>query len=193
VEYPPLPLREAERTLALFVTGLTDGALMIAGNAEATAGGAYTDGRTIFLPERVAHAPMRAGNLRVYKATIAHTAAQRLYGTLELDGLDRLRAADSQLIFALFDIIEGTRLAARLTSDFPGSGAIWRPWDARAWRCARRWRRSAGGPRRSKPSCAARSAVKATISAGCGSHAGIPARPRGAPTTGRGLGSIDSR
>lgn len=122
VEYPPLPLREAERTLALFVTGLTDGALTIAGNAEATAGGAYTDGRTIFLPERVAHAPMRAGNLRVYKATIAHTAAQRLYGTLELDGLDRLRAADSQLIFALFDIIEGTRLAARLTSDFPGIG-----------------------------------------------------------------------
>ncbi len=123
VAHPPLTLREAERTLALFVVGLTDGALTIAGNAEASVGGAYTDGRTIFLPERIAYGSTRAENLRVYKATIAHTAAQRLYGTL--DGA--LWAAspampDMALLGALFDIVEGARLAARLADDFPGIG-----------------------------------------------------------------------
>ena len=124
VAHPPLALREAERTLTLFVTGLTDGLLTISGNVEATESGAYTDGRAIFLPERVAHAPTRAENLRVYKALIAHTAAQRLYGTLELDGaLERLRdAPDQGLQSALFDIVEGARLVARLSIDFPGIG-----------------------------------------------------------------------
>src|SRR4051812_34374911 len=94
VGYPPLTLRAAERTLALFVAGLTDGALVVVESAEATGRGAYTDGRTIYLPERVAYAPTRAGNLGVYKALIAHTSAQLRYGTLAQDGgLDRLRAA----------------------------------------------------------------------------------------------------
>ncbi|HEY8598250.1 MAG TPA: hypothetical protein VIL85_07455, partial [Thermomicrobiales bacterium] len=124
VTHPPLALRDAERTLTLFVTGLTDGLLAISGNAEATESGAYTDGRTIFLPERVAHAPTRVENLRVYKALIAHTAAQRLYGTLELDGaLERLRdTPDQGLQLALFDLVEGARLAARLAVDYPGIG-----------------------------------------------------------------------
>src|SRR5262245_26672430 len=92
--YPPLTLRAVERTLSLFVAGLTDGAMVVAESAEATGRGAYTDGRTIYLPERVAHAPTRAGNLGVYKTLIAHTSAQLRYGTLVQDGdLDRLRVA----------------------------------------------------------------------------------------------------
>ena len=123
VDHPPLTLREAERTLALFVAGLTDGALTIKGNAEATGSGAYTDGRTIFLPDRIAHAPTRAENLRVYKATIAHTAAQRLYGTLEGATLTTSPATpDLALLGALFEPVEDARLAARLAGDFPGIG-----------------------------------------------------------------------
>lgn len=124
VGHPPLTLRSAERTLSLFVAGLTDGALVVVESAEATGRGTYTDGRTIYLPEQVAHAPTRAGNLGVYKTLIAHASAQLRYGTLAQDGgLDRLRgAADHELLVALFDIVEGARLAGRLTADFPGVG-----------------------------------------------------------------------
>jgi nitric oxide reductase NorD protein len=124
VGHPPLAMRAVERTLALFVAGLTEGALVVAESAEATGCGAYTDGRTIYLPERVAHAPTRAGNLTLYKTLIAHAAAQLRYGTLAQDGgLDRLRgAADHELMVALFDIVEGARLAGRLAEEFPGVG-----------------------------------------------------------------------
>src|SRR5689334_7848583 len=86
VGHPPLALRAVERTLALFVAGLTDGALVVAESVEATGRGAYTDGRTIYLPERVAHTPTRAGNLGLYKTLIAHASAQLRYGTLAQDG-----------------------------------------------------------------------------------------------------------
>lgn len=119
---PPLGFREAERTLTLFVAGLTDGALTVTGSAEATGRGAYTDGRTVFLPELLAHAPTRAGNLLVYKALIAHASAQVRYGTLALDGdLERLDVAqDRESLAALFELVEGARLTARLATDFPG-------------------------------------------------------------------------
>ncbi len=121
--FPPLRLREAERTLALFVAGLTNGALILAGNVEATTSGAYTNGRTIFLPEQIAYAPARAGNLRLYKALIAHTAAQHLYGTLDPAGLEPLqRATDPALLATVFEVVEGARLAAHLARDFPGIG-----------------------------------------------------------------------
>ncbi len=119
---PPLTLRAAERSLALFAAGVSDGLLTIAEGADAAA---YTDGRTIFLPASLVHAPTREGNLRLYRAQIAHAGAQLRYGTLAQDGgLDRLRAAggDPALVAALFDIIEGARLVAWLTGDFPGSG-----------------------------------------------------------------------
>ncbi len=119
---PPLTLRAAERSLALFAAGVSAGLLTIAEGADAAA---YTDGRTIFLPASVVHAPTREGNLRLYRAQIAHAAAQLRYGTLAQDGgLDRLHAAggDPALAVALFEIIEGARLVARLTGDFPGSG-----------------------------------------------------------------------
>jgi nitric oxide reductase NorD protein len=119
---PPLALRAAERSLALFAAGVSDGLLTIAEGADASA---YTDGRTIFLPAVVVHAPTREGNLRLYRAQIAHAAAQLRYGTLaQDDGLEALRApgTDPGLVAALFDIVEGARLIARLTADFPGSG-----------------------------------------------------------------------
>ena len=121
---PPLPFRAVERTLALYVAGLSDGALIVAGSVEAIGRGAYTDGRTIYLPEQIAHAPTRAGNLSVYKTLIAHAAAQLRYGTLAQDGgLDRLRGAtDHDLMAAIFDIVEGARLAGSLGRDFPGIG-----------------------------------------------------------------------
>lgn len=122
--YPPLALRAVERTLALFVAGLTDGALVIVDSPEATQHGAYTDGRTIYLPGQVAHFASRAENLTVYKTLIAHAAAQLRYRTLAQDGgLDRLRATqDADLAAALFEIVEGARLSARLAGDFPGIG-----------------------------------------------------------------------
>jgi hypothetical protein len=72
---------------------------------------------------------MRAGNLRALQShDRAHGAQPRLYGTLELDGLDRLRADDPQLI--LRDLRHTrTRLAARLTSRFPGIGRDLATWD----------------------------------------------------------------
>lgn len=118
---PPLALRAVERSLALFAAGVSGGTLTIAaGGGEV----AYTDGRAIFLPATVAHAPTRAGNLRLYQALIAHAAAQLRYGTLAQDGgLDLLReGGDPALLAALFDIVEGARLTARLATDFPGSG-----------------------------------------------------------------------
>jgi len=42
---PPLTLRAAERSLALFAAGVSDGLLTIAEGADVAA---YTDGRTIF-------------------------------------------------------------------------------------------------------------------------------------------------
>ena len=125
--HPPLTFRSVERTLALFVAGLTDGALVAIESLEAAERGPYTDGRTIYLPPQVAHAATRAENLTVYRATIAHAAAQVFYGTLAIDatdgGLEPLRAApDVALTNAIFDLIEGTRLAARLAGDFPGIG-----------------------------------------------------------------------
>ncbi|MDP9370992.1 MAG: hypothetical protein M3Q65_00745, partial [Chloroflexota bacterium] len=121
---PPLTLPAVERVLALYTTGLTDGALTIASHAEAAEGGAFTDGRTIFLPERLDRYEGRASNLRLYKALIAHAAAQVLYGTLDGDGgLDPLGTApEPALATALFDLVEGTRLSARLGTEFPGIG-----------------------------------------------------------------------
>lgn len=122
--YPPLTFRSVERTLALFIAGLTDGALVAAESGEAAERGPYTDGRTVYLPPQVAHAATRAENLAVYRATIAHAAAQRFYGTLVADGgLEPLRAAPNvALAQAIFDLVEGARLAARLADDFPGLG-----------------------------------------------------------------------
>jgi nitric oxide reductase NorD protein len=121
---PALTFRAVERTLALFVAGLTDGALVATESGEAAERGPYTDGRTIYLPPQVAHGATRAENLTVYRATIGHAAAQVFYGTLAADGgLEPLRAApDASLAHAIFDIVEGTRLAARLSGDFPGIG-----------------------------------------------------------------------
>ncbi len=121
---PPLTFRAVERTLALFVAGLTDGALVATESLEALERGPYTDGRTIYLPPQIAHAATRAENLVVYRATIAHAAAQVFYGTLTIDGgLEPLRVApDVALTNAIFELIEGTRLAARLADDFPGIG-----------------------------------------------------------------------
>ncbi len=109
--------------LALYTAGLTDGALVIAERAEAERG-AYTDGRTIFLPDQVARYPTRAGNLLLYKVTIAHAAGQVRYGSLADEaGIGRLGAApDAPLASELFTILEGARLAARLAADFPGLG-----------------------------------------------------------------------
>src|SRR2546429_2730352 len=91
---PPLRCRAVERVLALFVAGLTDGAFVVTERHGNGPGEAYTDGRTIFLPEQIDRYPDRAGNLRLYKALIAHAAAQVFYGTLAHGGgIDRLRAA----------------------------------------------------------------------------------------------------
>lgn len=126
VAYPPLALRSVERILALYVAGLTDGALVVAEAGEATREGAFTDGQTIFLPGQLVRYPTRAANLRLYKVLIAHTAAQLLHGTLEGDArgeTGRLRAApEPELAARLFDIVEGARLAARLAAGFPGLG-----------------------------------------------------------------------
>jgi len=119
---PPLAFRAVERVLALFVAGLTDGAFVVTERHGNGPGEAYTDGRTIFLPEQIDRYPDRAGNLRLYKALIAHAAAQVFYGTLAHGGgIDRLRAApEPDLALELFGIVEGARLTARLGADFPG-------------------------------------------------------------------------
>ena len=121
---PPLAFRAVERVLALFVAGLTDGAFVVTERHGNGPGEAYTDGRTIFLPEQIDRYPDRAGNLRLYKALIAHAAAQVFYGTLAHGGgIDRLRAApEPDLALELFGIVEGARLTARLGADFPGIG-----------------------------------------------------------------------
>lgn len=117
----PLALRDVERTLTLFVAGLTERQLTITGSAEATTSGAYTDGRTIFLPQQLQHAATRADNLRIYKLLIAHAAAQHRYGTLTPDNLAALKD-DYAMLAPLLEIIEGARLAAHLARDFPGLG-----------------------------------------------------------------------
>jgi hypothetical protein len=123
---PALTFRAVERTLALFVAGLTDGALVATESGEAAERGPYTDGRTIYLPPQVAHGATRAENLTVYRATIGHAAAQVFYGTLAADGgLEPLRAApDASLAHAIFDIVEGTRLAARRGSRPPSAARV---------------------------------------------------------------------
>src|SRR4051812_31374162 len=78
---PPLTFRSVERTLALFVAGLTDGALVATESLEAAERGSYTDGRTVYLPPQVTHGATRGENLTVYRATIGHAAAQLFYGT----------------------------------------------------------------------------------------------------------------
>src|SRR5690349_3058912 len=124
VTLPALTFRSVERTLALFIAGLTDGALVATESVEAAERGSYTDGRTVYLPPQVAHAATRGENLALYRATIGHAAAQIFYGTLVADGgLEPLRAApDVVLANAIFDVVEGARLAGRLTGDFPGIG-----------------------------------------------------------------------
>src|SRR6185437_12245155 len=73
--HPPLAFQAVERVLALFVAGFAAGTLTVRESVRA-AEGAYTDGQTIFVPPQYAAYPTPAGNLLVYKCTVAHAAAQ---------------------------------------------------------------------------------------------------------------------
>jgi nitric oxide reductase NorD protein len=121
--HPPLAFQAVERVLALFVAGFTAGALTVRESARA-AEGAYTDGQTIFVPPQYAAYPTPAGNLLVYKCTVAHAAAQVRYGTLATtaDYAALREAVDPALAADLFTLVEGARLTALLATEFPGLG-----------------------------------------------------------------------
>ena len=101
--HPPLAFQAVERVLALFVAGFTAGTLTVRESARAEEG-AYTDGQTIFVPPQYAAYPTPAGNLLVYKCTVAHAAAQVRYGTLPTtaDYAALREAADPALTADLF-------------------------------------------------------------------------------------------
>ncbi len=85
---------------------------------------AYTDTETLFLPPALARFDSRADNFRLYKAIIAHLWAQNWFGTWREPAETPLaRFADPRRGLALFHVLEGLRLDARLAEELPG---LWR-------------------------------------------------------------------
>jgi nitric oxide reductase NorD protein len=103
---------EVAGVLAAFVAGLAGRRLRLA-----PAETAWTDGATLYLPQRVALFSSRAENFRVYKASAALLWAQTRFGSFALAPADY---PDEPRGLALFNLLEALRLAARIERDLPG-------------------------------------------------------------------------
>ncbi|MDI3341758.1 MAG: hypothetical protein QJR03_14630 [Sphaerobacter sp.] len=115
-----LAFTEVEGVLALYVTALSGGALRVMANAGA-ARGAYTDGRTIFLPPQIDLFPDPADARRLYRVMTAWGVLQATTGYLNAAAgalVDHPGAA-----LALYEALAGEWLDRRLVATWPGLAA----------------------------------------------------------------------
>jgi len=148
-------LKSIGRTLTLFAEGLSGRSVMIRPVTdlpkdlrETIGNSPTTDGRTIFLPDRIRLFPSDEDNFRLYKMTTLHEAGHLEFGTYEPD-LETLRevietveaeygrtrlsagplqtAADYFNLFpnpswarALWTLLEDARVDFRIRADYPG-------------------------------------------------------------------------
>lgn len=142
-----LPLAEVQRTLSLYARAHCGEDVSVrAGDA-----GAFTDGRHIYLPERVDQADPST-NFLVYRVLTARNAGYLEFGTMALDlsavegdwpapregelELERMLRgfANTSLARDLFRVLESARVERRVRAEYPGVArdmdrlaASWRP------------------------------------------------------------------
>ena len=114
-----IAFESASGVLELFICGLSGRRLALDTSHEI-----YTDTATLYLPERVALAPSREENFRIYKAMAAHLWAQTRYGTFQQDLRPLLAEFDDpERALNLLHFLETLRLDAIIMRDLPGLGA----------------------------------------------------------------------
>ncbi|MBK8761144.1 MAG: nitric oxide reductase activation protein [Sulfuritalea sp.] len=121
---------EIEGRLARFLQALDGRPLRLA-----TAAQAWTDGETLWLPERLERAADANGNRRLYTVLAVQLWAQTRFGSFNVDPEPELSQwADREAALAWFALFEAMRLEARLAQELPGLARDIRllrgPWPA---------------------------------------------------------------
>lgn len=96
---------------------------------------AWTDGQTLWLPQRLAAAAEAAGNRRLYLVLAVQLWAQARFGSFNVDPEPELAQwADRRAALAWFSLFEAMRLESRLEQELPGLARDIRvlrgPWPA---------------------------------------------------------------
>jgi nitric oxide reductase NorD protein len=123
-------LAEVEGRLNRFLQALHGRPLRLA-----SAGRAWTDGETLWLPERLDRAADADSNRRLYTLLAVQLWAQARFGSFNVDPEPELSQwADRSLALAWFALFEAMRLEARLEAELPGIARDIRdlrgPWPA---------------------------------------------------------------